>query len=210
MNKELLKIKRLIETIEPIEPESRQKYIDGIAKAKEAYQAAIDTKESADTEQEFEAAFDAEIHAKEKQAFFERKLDELTFTPMINETDYNMAIDLAESVMAKAAAEYRQVASRCIAEITAAKEKYQQTAEDADSLLIDLDRVSNFLQCKYRYREYTNTEGIVRKIEAPSEWKEHQTRYLTGISPKAYGLAVHTQQEHACYRIPELSNESMR
>ena len=199
MNKDLAKIASMAEAIET-ETNTKQSYLDAIAKAEAAQARAHEAKEHAETEDDFDLACDAETHAKEKVAFFKRKLDEHDFTPRMNEADYYKAVDMANNVMEKAAANYQKIMNKCIAELVEAKDVYMQTARDADRVLEVLDKKANVLQSKYRYREQTYLNAPSKFTEDRGYWREKATRFLQG---KAYGLAVHNPRQASCYTLPD-------
>lgn len=177
MDKTLQKIADKAATITTADPQTRAGFLQGIADAQAAAKAAAKAREDAESEAAFDKACDDETHAKFKEGFFRKKLDEYDYSPRMNEDEYNEAVEAVDAVVKKAADNFRAVASKAIAEIIAAKKAYTDTADDADAVLEELDAAANVLQSKYKYRE-NHFQGIPSTYtKDPGEWRNHAKRY---------------------------------
>ena len=194
MNKDIKKVADVVAAMEKANPATMEQYRKGIADAQDAQRAAARAKETAETEADFNKACDNESHARDKEAFFKRQLDRLTFSPRMEETAYNKHVQAVQTAVEKAAEDFRQTAQRAIQEIMDAKAAYMATATEADKVLNDLDAAANVLQSKYRYRTVRFTgDRPPQNVEDPSEWRRHAVRYIgTG---KADDLVTRTGGE---------------
>lgn len=177
MDKTLQKIADKAATITAADPQTRADYLQGIADAQAAAKAAAKAREDAESEAAFDKAYDDETHAKFKEGFFRKKLDEYDYSPRMNEDEYNEAVEAVDAVVKKAADNFRAVASKAIAEIIAAKKAYTDTADDADAVLEELDAAANVLQSKYKYRAYAFQGAPSTYAKDPGEWRNHAKRY---------------------------------
>lgn len=194
MNRDIKKVADVVAKLEKANPADKDRYLKGIEDAQAAQRAAAHAKETAETEAAFNKACDDESHAKDKEAFFKRQLDRLTFSPRMEESAYYGHVQTVQAAVEKAAEDFRQTAQRAIQEIMDAKAAYMATATEADKVLSDLDAAANVLQSKYRYRTVTFTGDYPpQNVEDPSEWRRHAVRYIgTG---KADNLATKTGGE---------------
>lgn len=194
MNRDIKKVADVVAKLEKANPADKDRYLKGIEKAQAAQRAAAHAKETAETEAAFNKACDDESHARDKEAFFKRQLDRLTFSPRMDEDAYNKHVQAVQTAVEKAAEDFRQIAQRAIQEIMDAKAAYIATATEADKVLNDLDAAANVLQSKYRYRTVTFTGDMqAQHVEDANEWRRHAIRYIeTG---KACNLVTKTGGE---------------
>ena len=179
MNRDIKKVADVVATLEKANPTTMEQYRKGIEDAQDAQRAAARAKETAETEIDFNKACDDESHARDKEAFFKRQLDRLTFSPRMEEATYNKHVQAVQTAVEKAAEDFRRTAQRAIQEIMDAKAAYMATATEADKVLTDLDAAANVLQSKYRYRTVTFTgDNPPQNVEDPSEWRRHAVRYI--------------------------------
>ena len=194
MNKDIKKVADVVAKLEKANPADKDRYLKGIEEAQAAQKSAAQAKETAETEAVFNKACDDESHARDKEAFFKRQLDRLTFSPRMEETAYYGHVQTVQTAMEKAAEDFRQIAQRAMQEIMDAKAAYIATANEADKVLSDLDAAANVLQSKHRYKAVTFTgDTPTQYVEDANEWRRHAVRYIeTG---KADNLATRTGGE---------------
>lgn len=190
MNPELQKVMNLANSIKQNDPDALEKIRNGIEKAREEQEQATKAKETAETEEAFNKACDDAIRAREKEAFFLRLQEKYMYTPKLEEEEYFRNVDIVKSAVKQAADNFRKTAKTAIAEIIAAKAAYLKLASEADIVLIALDKASNVLQSKYRYKVTNYTDGTETKKEDSNNWFNYATRFL---SSKAC--------EYACYDL---------
>ena len=180
MNKDLQKVADATATIDTNIPQIREEYVQSIESAQKAQLDAKKEKEEALTGVEFDNACEKDRNAHEKEIFFKRKLEELDFTPRMDEKEYFAHVATVQKVMDKAAANYREKALKLMNELVSTHKDYMQLVNDADQVLEDLDRASNVLQSKHRYREYTYQGAPSQFVQDYSEWRNHTVRYGSG------------------------------
>lgn len=180
MNPEFKTILDVAARISSEAPAKRDELLRGIEQAQRDQIQAASAKEAAKTNEQFYKACDFESHAKEREAFLKRQLDDLQYTPRMDESDYNAAVSKVDSVVLSAAESFREIASSAMRSIVQARSEYMKTLRDADKTLISLDAAANVLQSKYRYQVLKYTDGSEDRREDPSEWKRHITRYKDG------------------------------
>jgi hypothetical protein len=149
----------------------------GLTQAQAETAAAVERKNAAETEEEYNDACEAEGKAKDKEQFFRRMLDKLDSKPRISEEEYVAALKTADIVVKEAAAGYLDTIRPLMAELVRARQEYAQTLKDADNALTALDDASRFLQSKYRIRVTEHSDGTVTYTEDPGEWARHIVRY---------------------------------
>lgn len=179
MNKELQKVYDLTTKIEKPSA-ARMDLLNGLNQAKKKLEDAITAKEDAETENELDRALDDERRAADKIAFFKRQLDKIDFTPRMDEAEYDKAVETVENTVEKAADAFRKAAMTAMEQLVNAREEYLQTAQDADDVLEMLDKASNVLQSRFRYKELHRLGMDPVKIEDQWEWRNHATRYTRG------------------------------
>ncbi|MBR3244183.1 MAG: hypothetical protein IKF90_16055 [Parasporobacterium sp.] len=180
MNSDLQKVMDMANSIEQAKPETREQYLRGIEEAQKAQARAAEAKETAETEKEFNKACDDESHARDKEQFYKRMLAKLDYDPRMKEEDYYSALSSVHSVVVRAAQDFKEIARKAISELVSARRDYTQLMKDADYVLDTLDKKSNVLQSKYRYRKTEYTNGTFTETEDPNEWQYHITRYYNG------------------------------
>ena len=184
MNKEFQKIIADANSISSNVPQLREEYVKGIEAAIDNQAKAREAKEEALTGVDFDNACDRERHAHEKETFFRRKLEDLDFTPRMDEKEYEAYVKSVQVVMNQAADEYREKATRLMKELAALHRSYVNAMDDADQVLSDLDRAANVLQSKYRYRECVFQDTPSQYVEDSYEWMKHAVRYGAGRGQK--------------------------
>ena len=190
MNKELKRVSDAVATIEKAHPESRRQFLSGIAAAQEAAAAAVQAKENAETEGDYDKACEDEKKAHDKEAFFKKQLDRIDFSMRMEEETYYGHVDAVKATVEKAAADFRKVAEKAMEDILNAKAAYMAIITGADEVLSALDAAANVLQVKYRYKtKNIICDGPKPVVEDRNEWKRHAIRY-TGRSAKGIDLVL--------------------
>ena len=184
MNDVFKKVAAAAATIGSSTPQLREEYVKGIEAAIDDQAKAREAKEEALTGVDFDNACDRERHAHEKETFFRRKLEDLDFTPRMDEKEYEAYVKSVQVVMNQAADEYREKATRLMKELAALHRSYVNAMDDADQVLSDLDRAANVLQSKYRYRECVFQDTPSQYVEDSYEWMKHAVRYGAGRGQK--------------------------
>ena len=186
-NKDLQKVAEAVTQISGIDPEKRRSYQEGLEKARRDYEQASKRKDEAETEKELEQVIDAERYARDKADFFKKRLDIMDFTPRIPEDEYDGHIKAIDGVMQKAAADFKDKARKTMEMLVEARDSYFQLAEEVDNILEDLDRASNVLQSKYRYKR-TDFQGMDPVYqENPYDWEHHRVRYAACVNGTVKG-----------------------
>ena len=185
MNKEFQKIIADANSISSNVPQLREEYVKGIEAAIDNQAKAREAKEEALTGVDFDNACDRERYAHEKEIFFKRKLEDLDFTPRMDEKEYSAHVKTVQVVMDQAADEYRKKAASLMSELVATHREYVKTMDDADQALETLDRAANILQSKYRYKELTFQGAPSKYVQDGNEWRRHAVRYGSGAG---YGM----------------------
>ena len=165
------------EEIRRTEPETRQGFLKGLTQAQAETAEAVERKNAAETEEEYNKACEDESRAKDKEKFFRRMLDKLDSKPRITEEEYAAALKTADTVVREAAAGYLETIRPIMAELVRAQQEYIQTLKDADNALTALDNAGRFLQTKYRLRVTEHSDGTATYTEDPGEWARHIVRY---------------------------------
>lgn len=194
MNDVFKKVAEAAAAIDTTTPAIRAEYVMKLKEAQAAQEAAREAKETAENEKAFNKACDDESHGRDKEAFYRRMINDIDYKMRMDEGEYFGHVAAVESVMDAAAGEFRKVAEKAMAEIVEALKKYEATAAEADSVLSALDRASNVLQVKHRYRVIEFLGKDPKYKEDPFEWTNHIVRYQNG---KAYNLAVMDTHDHA-------------
>ena len=203
MNKDLMK---LIDAANAIVIPSADEYRQGVADAKAAQAKAQQAKEDAQTEKEFDAACDQAMRAREKEAFFKRRLDGVVFTPRMDQAVYDTHLRTADAVVTGAVDKYLDVAEKAGAAIVAARKEFLSTVSDTDHALEALDAAANVLQCEYRYR-VTHFQGAPDiKTEDSGEWRNHAVRYGNGEGCR---LATSTDAGRVAWNAAEAMERRM-
>ena len=186
-NKVFQDIADKVAQISAANPATKSSYLEEIEKARQAREKAIQKKEEAETGEDLDQALEAERIAKQKESFFKKKLEIMDFTPRIPEEEYDGYIQTIDGVMQKAAADFKDKARKAMEMLVDARDSYFQLAEEADNILEDLDRASNVLQSKYRYRktEYQGMDPVYQ--EDLNEWFCHRIRYASCVNGTAKG-----------------------
>ena len=177
MNKELEKIVRAAESIAL--PDVRE-YQKGIEDAQQAQEAAQEAKETAETEKLFDLACDQAIRAREKEQFFRRRLNEVVYTPRMDQTEYDRYIRTADSVITTAADKCLDIIEKAVKDIVKARKEFMDLCAEADEALEKLDNAANVLQVEHRYRvlHFHNAPDVQK--EDPDEWRHYTVRYGNG------------------------------
>jgi len=162
----------------------RTQILEGIASAKEEQKAAAKAKEEAETEEDYNKACKNEARAKEKEAFYNHKLEKVDFLPRMDEGRYNDLVDAIKATVETAAEEFNEVASKALDDLLTAKDKYYETITRADEALTALDEAANVLQVKHRYRVITYAGEPEKQIEDRDEWTRHAVRFGAGQGRK--------------------------
>lgn len=100
----------------------RAKYADAIERAEAEIENARDDQNTAETEEEFDAALDRLQRNEGKLRFNEHKLQALDRTPRMNEEAYDEKLELIHEIMEDGAAEFQRTVSKAAAEIILARE----------------------------------------------------------------------------------------
>lgn len=181
--------------------EKCEKYAAEIEAAKAAQVEAEKEKENATTGKQFDAACDKGRRAEEKESFFSRKLDDLLFTPHLDDATYDECVAKVDAMMSKEANAYKAKVSEAMRIIVEATKDLQALAKDADRVLNDLDTASNVLQSRYRYvvaRQVAPDDDpallAMARVEDKYEWLRHRTRYVDAHRNKLYEM-VHTEMK---------------
>lgn len=174
------KIEDLSERIMSEVGSRRAKYAEAIESAKEGVEKARNDQENAETEEEFDAALDRLQRNEGKLRFNEHKLQEFDHTPRMTEEEYNEKLDLIHQSIEDGAAEFQRTVLKASAEIIKARDEYYSLMIRADEVLEKLDSASNILQSKFAYKTYDFVNSSSIKVEDPSEWRRHITRYSNG------------------------------
>ena len=178
MPAKLSKVSDAVKKIVVNSPKEQRNYTESLEKAKTSLDKIMKAKESVETEEELDAALDEERRCRGRVRFFEKKLDEIRYSPRIPEDEYNAHVSAVKSVVEKAANEYRKAAEKLADELVAVRKKYLDTAREADRILTDLDSAANVLQSKHRYKEFTFVGRDPIYKEDPYEWRNHALRYM--------------------------------
>ena len=75
------------------------------------------------------------------------------------------------------AEDYRNKVEPLMDQLRAAKEAYLAIANDANETLIQLDAAANVLQSEYPNQIFAYTDGTIREVPDPTEWKNHAHRF---------------------------------
>lgn len=191
MNIKLQKIADAAAGIKSDIPEKRRLYEQGILEARAAQGRAQEAKENAKTERELDKALDDGARAKEKERFFERQLEKVRFTPLMDEDTYNDLVQSAADAVEDAAANFYSVAVKALQALVKARHEAEAVARDADKVLTSLDLASNVLQSKYRYRRITLQDEPDLLYEDAGEWTLHTTRFSSDI----YSMSTHDDDD---------------
>ena len=159
------------------DPGKRQVYIDGISKAREAQKIAQFTKENAETEKDFDEAFDTENRAKEKELFFMRKLDEYDTTQRLEKDAYDEYVNKVKGLVYDTADDFRAVIEKAVEALVPAYRKLHKLGADASEALARLDAVANVLQSEYKDKVFTFANAPDAHIRDINEWRNHVTRF---------------------------------
>lgn len=190
MNKEIRNALDAAAAITRTAPDTQEQYMTGLEAAQDAQRAAAQAKEDATTEADFYKACEAEARARDKVAFYQRRLDAMRYTPRMDEAEYQHHTNAIQAAVESAAAEFRRTAEKAMDAILAARAAYLDTVTDADRALIALDDAANVLQSKYRYHIDTYANGddgpIEVRREDRDEWRRYAVRFKNG---KAFALA---------------------
>lgn len=169
-------------------PEGRARYLEGIASAQEEQKRAAIAKDEAESEADFDKACNDEARARDKERFFRKQLEKISFQPRMSESEYYGYIDTIKAAVSEAAEAFREESEKAIESIIEAKAAYLTTISEADAALVALDNAANVLQSKHRYKTITYTgDAPARLVADPEEWRRHALRYGNG---KAYELAA--------------------
>ncbi len=155
----------------------KAQYLDKIKDAKKRQELAIKAKDEAKDETGFKKACDDEHYARDLELFWRKKLEEITFTPRMDDELYHKTVDTISKAVNESADEYISTVKKIICELTDARDKYLMITSAADHALQELDEKANVLQCKYRYRKTLFEDKETKIIEDPSEWKRHAVRF---------------------------------
>ena len=167
--------KRAIEVMDDY-PAKEAEYRKNIEEAERAKLLATTRKEIAKDAQEYAAA-EADIKDAETQwAFNTRMLDRLSFTPRMDEDEYNQAIETCKEFAVMARDKFRSATDKHLPALQAARNEYQATIDEINMTMRELDAGANILQNKYQKREITRQNAPSTFIDDPSEWKRHAVR----------------------------------
>lgn len=192
MNKEFQRVITAASSISSNVPQLREGYIKEIEAAQAAQVEAKKAKEEALTGVDFDNACDRERNAREKEVVFKRKLEDLDFTPRMDEQEYNGLVKSVQTVVEQAAADYRERAMNLMSELIATHRNYIKLTADADQALETLDMAANVLQSRYRYREHTYQGAPSQYVQDSNEWRHHIVRYQpTGEAGKLVFMDKH-------------------
>lgn len=174
---------KALQTVEDVavklqrEPDEKQKFLDGLEKVQREIESVRKKQENAETEEDFEVACEEEKILRQKERFWQQKIDKYEFSSRISAEEYYGHVSTVENNLEKAAAVFREVTGKAMDEILAAYEEYVRMAEASDRVLEDLDESSRFLQSMYRYRVITRQGMEPVKIPDPNVWGEHAKRF---------------------------------
>lgn len=180
-------VKKAIDNINSNHTDNQAEYVEGLNRARNDIQNALKAKDTAQTEEELDAALEAENLAKSRAAFYKRRLDEERYTMRMNEDEYDKYMGNMVTLMHDAADKYRAISAQAIQQLIAAKSEYLEMAAQVDAAMQALDAAANVLQVRHRYRtqEYIGRDPV--RIEDPNEWHKYTLRYGNG---KAFNVAV--------------------
>ena len=200
-DKDLQKVAEAVALIRERSSQTKIECIKNIEQAKVEREAAEKKKEVAETIEDLDAANDEERRQDMRIAFWSKKLDKWSITPEITEKEYNGYISSVESVVSKAAENYRKITKKAMAEVIAARKELLEISQYADNILEDLDQGSKYLQSIHREKKvvwkavddsdknelkYFNTMRYLE--DDPDAWRSYVKRFNTGA---AYWMATH-------------------
>ena len=177
LQKALTKVHAAADKIQAADPEIRQSYIDGIAKAQEAYRKAEEAKEEADTEREFDQASDDAQHALKKEEFFRRHLNAFDHTPRMDEKEYSKHVKAMTEARDRVVKEYRQKAIPLMDELKKVHDDYLDQAAAINAALETLDQAANVLQSKYPAKTVKRVGMEAVQVPDPNAWRDHAVRF---------------------------------
>lgn len=159
------------------EPDEKQRYLDGLENVRQEIESVQKKQENAETEEQFEAACEEEKILRQKERFWQQKIDKYELSSRISAEEYYGHVSTVENNLETAAAVFREVTGKAMDEILAAYDEYVRMAEASDRVLADLDESSRFLQSTYRYRVITRQGMEPVKVPDPDVWGEHAKRF---------------------------------
>ena len=174
---------KVLQTVENVaaslqkETGEKQKYLEGLNNVQQEIKTVNKKQENAETIEEFEAACEEEKALRQKERFWQQKIDKYEFIPLLSEEEYYGHVSAVEDNLKKEAAAFREIVGKAVDDIMAAYDEYVRIAEESDRVLTDLDEASRFLQSMYRYRVITRQGMDPVKVEDPHAWGEHAKRF---------------------------------
>lgn len=187
-NKAIMKALDEAEQLRRSAPTAQEQCLTGIAEAQEAKKTAAAAKESAQTEEDYNKACEAERRAIDKETFYKRQYERFEFTPRMDEKQYNELVNGIVAAVEQTGRDFRQLAEKYMADLALAYKIHKETMERADEALTALDEVAHVLQSKYRYEVLNFVGEPSRKVESRDEWKRHTVRFVK--NNRGYDLAT--------------------